>query len=261
MELKDKVVIVTGSSRGIGKVLALAFAKEGATVVVTARTVQKSRLSGTIYETEKEIRQIHGQALAIKCDISNEKEVQNMVSAVTEKYGRIDILVNNAAVGYYKSILETPLKHWDLVMKVNVRGPFICCKEVLPIMIKQKSGCILNISSSAAHDVYSRVERSDGEKRIVGTTYGASKAALERFTAGLAAEAMKNNVSVIALKPSKPTYSEGIAFWNPDVNVTELVSPDLYMTKAAVFLAAQSPDFATGEALFDKTVCEQYMLE
>lgn len=258
MKLKDKVAIITGSSRGIGKAMAIAFSKEGARVVITARSVDKGALPGTIYETERKINEAGGESFAVKCDVSKESEVRNLVSQVIEKFGKIDILVNNAAVGYYKSLQDTPLKHWDLVMKVNVRGPFICCKEVIPKMIEQKNGCIINISSSAARDVFSRVKRPDGEKRTVGTTYGASKAALERFTAGLAAEVAENNISVFALKPEKPTYSEGVAFWNKDINENDLVSPDLYMTKSAIILAQKQPKKYFGKALFDTEICSDF---
>jgi len=136
MKLKDKVAIVTGASRGIGKAIALDFAREGARVVVAARTEVEGKLSGTIHNTVKEIESFGGKALALKCDVTSEKEVENMVRRALDQFGGISVLVNNAAVGYYKTLLETPLKHWDLIMKVNVGGPFICIKAVLPTMIE-----------------------------------------------------------------------------------------------------------------------------
>jgi NAD(P)-dependent dehydrogenase (short-subunit alcohol dehydrogenase family) len=260
MRLKDKVAIVTGSSRGIGKALAIEYGREGADVVVTARSEKKGPLPGTIYETEDQIKQLGVRAMALKCDVSDEEQVQAMVSAVIEAFGRVDILVNNAAVGYYKSLMETPLKHWDLVMKVNVRGPFICTKTVLPFMVKQGGGSILNISSSAAGEAYSRMQRKKGQKRLVGTAYGASKAALERFTIGLAAEVKAFNIAVNALKPTMPTFSEGVAFWNPDIRKSDLVPPTRYMTKGAVFLAAQEASDITGGIFYDQELCEAYGL-
>jgi len=259
MKLEDKVAIITGSSRGIGKALALDFAREGAKVVVAARSQSPGQLPGTIQETEKEIRKFGGQALSIRCDVSNDADVQAMIQKTIREYGRIDVLINNAAIGYYRTITETPIKHWDLVMKVNLRGPFLCIKAVLPFMVEQKRGSIINISSYAADEIYSRIQRGE-EKHLVGCAYGASKAALERLSVGLAHEVKDYNIRVNVLKPLLPTFSEGVAFWNRDVDESELISPHLYMTKAALFLASQEATGITGDVFYDKELCERYHL-
>lgn len=260
MKLRDKVAIITGSSRGIGKAMALDFAREGTAVVVSARTEAAGKLPGTIHDTVREIEQAGGKALAVKCDVSEEAEVNTLVGQTLERFGRIDVLVNNAAVGYYRTVMETPVRHWDLVMKVNVRGAFLCIKAVLPAMTAQKRGSIINISSSSAEHLYSMIGRPDGRKRFSGCAYGVSKLALERLARGLAEEVKGNNIAVNALKPARPTLSPGVAFWNQDVDESAFVSPHLYMTKAAIFLAAQDASGVTGGVFYDKDLCEKYGL-
>lgn len=258
-KLDGKVAIVTGSSRGIGKAIAIEFARQNANLVVIARSDVQGQLPGTINETAAEIRKCGTDVIAVKCDVTKEEDVENAVGESIRKFGRIDILVNNAAVGYYKKVMETPLKHWDLVQRVNLRGPFICIKSVLQHMIERRMGSIINISSSAAHDIYSRVDRGE-EKRLTGCAYGSSKAALERLTVGLAEELKEYNIAVNALKPELPTYSEGVAFWNPDIDKADFVSPYTYMTKAAIFLAEQRGSTITGRVFFDRNLCEEHNL-
>lgn len=260
MRLKGKVAIVTGSSRGIGKAIAIDFAREGADVVVIARSEAEGKLPGTIYKTAQEIEALGGKALPIKCDVSNEAEVEAMVKKSLDHFGKVDILVNNAAVGCYYTVMETPLKLFDLLLKVNLRGPFLCIKAVAPIMIKQGSGSIINITSSAAHEIFSRAA-GPGGKRPTLPIYGATKAALDRLTLGLAAELAEYNIAVNALKPSAPTYSEGVAFLRPDLDPSTLRSPYLYMTKAAIFLAMQDAKGITGKIFFDEDLCKEFNLK
>lgn len=260
MKLKDKVAIITGSSRGIGKAIAIDFAKEGAIVVIAARTeTEQEKLPGTIYATAEEIRASGGIALPVKCNVADEQSVEEMVNKTLDEFGKIDILVNNAAVGYYHPFLEMPIRHFDLVFRVNLRGPFLCIKSVLPKMITQKNGSIINITSSAADEIYSRIARTGEPQRIVGMIYGAAKAALDRLTRGLAAEVAEHNIAVNALKPSAPTYSEGLAMWQPDV-VDLFRSPHQFMTKAAIFLATQDSKGLTGGIFFDEELCKQHNL-
>lgn len=257
-KLDKKVAVITGSSRGIGKAIALEFAREGANIVVVARSETEGKLPGTIGKTAQEVEALGVQALAIKGDVTKEDDVNNVVSNTLDRFGRIDILVNNAAVGYYLPLMDTPAKHWDLVMEINVKGPFLLIKAIVPWMTKQKSGSIINISSSAANDIFSRLERPGGERRLVGSLYGASKLALERISVGLAEELKGANIAVNALKPSMPTYSEGVSFWNPDVPASAFRSPSLYMTKAAVFLAMQDATGISGQVFFDDELCQKF---
>ena len=154
MKLRDKVAIVTGSSRGIGKAIAIGYAREGAKVIVMARTEEpgQSRLPGTIHQTAEEIRALDGECLPIRCDLTKDDEVEAMVNTVVERYGRIDVLVNNAAIILHSSVADTSFKLWDLLIKINVRAPVNLCKLVLPHMVKQRNGSIINITSESARD-------------------------------------------------------------------------------------------------------------
>ncbi len=161
--LKDKVAIVTGASRGIGKDIALGFAREGANVVVAARSDQEKdeRFPGTIHKTADEIQEMGRRALPVKCDITEEESVKAMVEAALQEFGTIDILVNNAGVAFYYPVVETPLKKWEIVLNVNLKGVFLCSRAVLPTMIEKKSGAIINISSLAGQETR-RGNRSHG---------------------------------------------------------------------------------------------------
>jgi NAD(P)-dependent dehydrogenase (short-subunit alcohol dehydrogenase family) len=151
MKLKDKIAIVTGSSRGIGKAIAKAYAREGATVIVAARTEQAGgRLPGTINQTVEEIAAFGGRAIPIRTDIGDEASIEAMVKQTLEIFGRIDVLFNNAGILFSSLIGDTTLKRWELVMKVNVTGTFLCSRAVLPTMTAQRSGSIINMSSVAA---------------------------------------------------------------------------------------------------------------
>jgi citronellol/citronellal dehydrogenase len=247
MTLKDKVAIVTGGSRGLGNSFALGLAKVGAHVVVAARSETESKLPGTIYKTAEEVKALGRRALAIKCDVSSEESINEMVKKTLDEFGRIDILVNNAAVAWWPPVIETPLKRFELVMRVNVIGAFACVKAVLPTMIKQRSGSIINISSLAAN------KRVRG---FSGISYGTSKAALERFTVGLAAELGPYNIAVNAIKPLRPIGTEGmVANAKPDVDKSDWQSDEL-MVKACVFLAAQDASGVTATVATDDEICQ-----
>lgn len=139
LPLQDKVAIVTGASRGIGKAIALALAKEGAKIVVAARSEVEGRLPGTIHRTVGEIRMLNSDALAVRTDVPKEDEIKEMVWKAIKHFGHLDVLVNNAGVYAPESLVEIATKRWDLVMSVNLRGMFLCTRAVLPHMMKQAS--------------------------------------------------------------------------------------------------------------------------
>jgi NAD(P)-dependent dehydrogenase (short-subunit alcohol dehydrogenase family) len=173
MPLTGQVAIITGASRGIGKALALRMAREGARVVVAGRSeVEREKLPGTIHASVEEIRKAGGEALALRCDIRDPEQVSALAAETLRTYGRIDVLVNNAAATYRSTGLDIPLKRWDLVMDVNVRGTFLCTRAVVPSMLERGSGSILNITSGAGD---MEVRRTD-DGRLPSLAYGVSGA-------------------------------------------------------------------------------------
>ncbi|MBN1367481.1 MAG: SDR family NAD(P)-dependent oxidoreductase [Dehalococcoidales bacterium] len=245
MKLKGKVAIVTGASRGLGKAIALGFAREGASVVIAARSeVENDKFGGSIYKTAEEIKALGQAALPLKCDVTDETSVNEMVEKTKKEFGGIDILVNNAGVTFYAPVIETPLKRWELVLKVNIIGAFLCCRAVIPLMVKRGRGSIINISSLAAND------RHESVTIPTGVAYGVSKAGLERFTFGLASELGKDNIAVNAIKPVRVVSTEGTRYWMAEADKSEWQSPDK-MVSCAVFLAQQDAHGVTGAVASD----------
>jgi 3-oxoacyl-[acyl-carrier protein] reductase len=185
MKLKDKVALITGGARGIGKAVALAYAREGARLAICARTESE------INETVQEIQKLKADAQGWPCDVSIEESVKDFVGAIIKEFGRIDILVNNAGVMTRPvPITELEVKKWDYTIAVNLRGPFLITKSVLPVMIKQKSGSIINVSSMVGRSAYANF-----------IAYATSKWGLEGFTQTLAAEARSSNIRVNSVEP------------------------------------------------------------
>lgn len=246
MKLTGKVAIVTGASRGIGKAIALGCAREGASVVVAARTEREreKNLPGSIGRTAQEIGELGGKALPVRCDVTDEASVASMVEQCLSAFGNIDILVNNAGVAFHYPIVETPLKRWELVIKVNLTGAFLCSRAVLPTMIKQRQGSIVNLSSLAAD------ERDNGTV-ATGVAYAVAKAGLDRFTWGLASEVGKHNIAVNCLKPKQVVDTEGMRFWAKEEERRGWVPPDR-MVRCAIFLAGQDASGVTGAVATDE---------
>jgi citronellol/citronellal dehydrogenase len=247
MRLKGRVAIVTGASRGLGKAMALGLAKEGAAVVVAARSekTDPNGLEGTIHRTAEEIRALGGTCLPVRCDVTREEQVESMVQATMKEFGSIDILVNNAGIAFPAPVWELPLKRWELVFRVNLTGAFICTKSVLPVMMDQKRGSIIMLSS---------VQAQARGSVPSGIAYGVSKAALERMTYGLATELGKFNIAVNCLKPRGAVETEGMRFLNPDADWSRWDTPDM-IVKAALFLAAQDAAGVTGMVATDEELC------
>jgi len=249
MRLDGKVAIVTGASRGIGKAIAMGLARAGTHVVLAARSevAKAGGLEGTIHDTAKAIESQGRQALPVKCDVTEEASVNAMVETAVARFGRVDVLVNNAGVAFFYPIAETPLKRWEMVLKVNLTGAFLCAKAVLPLMVNQKSGSIINISSLAA-------DERDGGNVPTGVAYAVAKAGLDRFTWGLAVETGKHNIAVNCVKPKEPVDTEGMRFWSKEEDRNGWVSADK-MVKCAVFLAAQDASGVTGTVATDEELC------
>jgi NAD(P)-dependent dehydrogenase (short-subunit alcohol dehydrogenase family) len=184
--LENKAVIITGASRGIGRATALAMAQAGAHVAVVARTESQLRA------LSDEIQAATGKpALVCAADVSNAADVARMVEAALEAFGRVDVLVNNAGFNARKcKIWETTTEEWDAVFGVNLRGAFLCCREVLPGMIERRTGHIINVVSTAAQIGLEQIG-----------VYGATKWGLLGLTKSLIKEARPYNIRVTALSP------------------------------------------------------------
>jgi len=238
--LKDKVCIVTGASRGIGKAIALALADDGATVVVVARTIEEGGpLKGTILKTVEEIKAKGGQAISIQADVTDETAVGNMVQKTLKEFGHIDVLVNNAGTNIPRHFKDAKLKHWDLIQKAILRSVIVCSKEVLQQMINQGHGSIINISSMGAIVL--------GINPLSGIFYDACKAGVNRFTWGLAEELKEYNIAVNALMPNH-TITEGWSMLNPDVDKSNWQTPELW-GKITNFVATRDPATFTGKVV------------
>lgn len=243
MKLKDKVAIVTGASRGIGKAIALSFASEGATVVIAARTESTSPiLPGTIHETAKEINSRGGKAFAIKTDVTKDEEIHAMIDKTMVMFNRIDILVNNAATNRPSLFKDSSLTTWDKILAVNLRGTIACTKAVIPSMIRQKGGHVINLSSVVAKNI--------DHTPMAGLAYDVSKAALERFTLGLAQELKEYHIAVNALAPDN-TGTEGWSYLNPNTDKSGWQKPERW-GRYAVFIATQDPSVFTGKILYEE---------
>ena len=242
MKLQDRVAIVTGASRGIGKAIALRFAREGASVVIAARSdTPHPRLPGTIHQTVEEIEQAGGRALALRCDVRDESEVEALAARTLESFGGIDMLVNNAAATYPASGMEIPLKRWDVILDVNLRGPLLCTRAVAPTMLARGGGSILNITSGAGDQDFRRYRG-----RLPSLAYGVSKAALNRMTVGFAREFEDRGISVNALMPASMVWTEGAeAFFGSEAAGEEAVGPE-NMVEASLHLVRQTPESLTG---------------
>ena len=248
MTLEGKVAIVTGSSRGIGKAMALGLAREGASVVVAARSETERDLApGTIYATASEIEALGSKALPVTCNVREEESIRAMVDRTLDVFGAVDVLINNAGIGTYRPFLESTLREWDLVMDINLRATYIGCRAVAPVMVEQGGGSIINISSHAADNIFSSTLSADSAEGIalMGQAYGVSKAAVERFSWGLSAELGRHNIAVNVLRPLRPVLTEGFQAQRPDADYSTWATPE-DMVKAAVFLADQDASGLSG---------------
>src|SRR5580700_192614 len=190
--LEGRVAIVTGASRGIGAEIARRFGAEGAAVAVAARTSEPgtSRFAGTIAETTDQIRAAGGTAVAITADLSRPDDRERLVAETVRQLGTPDILVSNAAVTYFTKVEDFTPKQYALMFAVQVEAPFQLAQLVMPGMRERGAGWILNISSIAAR----HPTIPPGRFAIGSTVYGMCKAALERFSTGLAAELYEANI-------------------------------------------------------------------
>jgi len=185
MDSQKKVALVTGAARGIGRAIAIDLAKEGADVIVNYRSRPDAA-----EEVIKVIKEMGREVISIKADVTNDAEVKSMVDRAIEKFGSIDILVNNAALHRGGRIQKLPPEDWDLVIHSVLRGAFNCCRCIVPLMIEKEWGRIINISSDAG------LHGFPGD-----TAYGAAKAGLIGFTKSLAKEVAKKKITANVVIP------------------------------------------------------------
>ena len=244
MRYKDKIVLITGSGSGIGKAAALAFSKEGGTIIVS----DINETNGL--ETVSEIIKNYGKAIFFKIDVSNFEMVKNLMDFIIEKYGRLDVAINNAGVGGdFGKITDITLESWDKTMSINSSGVFYCIKNQIPIMLKQGKGVILNTSSIA------------GIRGLPNATaYSASKHAVIGITKTVAMEYAKNNIRVNAICPVFTVTP----MFNPEAmdkikeGISEKLKANIPMKRFAnvmeqvntmLWLCSDEASFITGQAI------------
>ena len=238
MRLAGKVTIVTGASRGIGSAIAKRFAKEGARVVINYNH-SRSQAAKLL----EEIQAAGGEAIVVKADVSVPKDVRNLVKRTVEAYGRVDVLVNNAGVLFEETFLDAPEDVWDKTIDTNLKGAYLCSREVAPLMLAQKSGKIINISSNSG-------AYHPSAMRLV--EYTTSKAGMNGLTKALALK-LGPYITVNAILPGRietdmtagvsPASAKAVIEETP---LKRLGAPE-EVANAAVYLASDESDFVTGE--------------
>lgn len=261
-KLEGKVALVTGASRGIGRAIAERFAREGAKVVCTARTLEEGdhpSLEGSLRATVRAIEAQGGKALAVACDVSEFAACERAVAEAREAFGPLDVLVNNAALTYFIPIADFPETKWQRSFAVNVHGPFYMSKLALAQMLPRKSGAIVNISSSAAIGPGRGPYNEALRRGRGGTLYGAEKAALERFTQGLAAEVYGDGISVTCVSPSMVVATPGVLHHKLVSSASDpRAEPESLMADAALLLATEPLDKVTGRVTYSQQILKEF---
>jgi citronellol/citronellal dehydrogenase len=239
-DLRGRVAVITGASRGIGRALALGLAKAGCHIVIAAKSTESSeRLPGSVYTVAEEVKALGVQALPYPVDVRDADAITAMAAKTREQFGRIDILLNNAGALWWRPLLETPAKRFDLVMGVNARASFLCAQAVLPSMIERKWGHIVNMSPP--------MDLSLVPGRIA---YAISKLGMTMLTLGLAEEVKAHNVAVNSLWPVTVIESQASINWGLGTR-DQWRKPDI-LVDCVVRMVSKEPAQLTGKALLDE---------
>jgi 3-oxoacyl-[acyl-carrier protein] reductase len=238
MSLKDRIAFITGGSRGIGRACAVVLAEAGADIVVGSRTLEK--LNSVVAEIES----LGKRALAAELDVSDSVQVQTVFETVLQRFGRIDILVNNAGITKDMLLLRMKRQDWESVLQTNLTGAFLCSQEAVKIMLRQKYGRIINISSVVGQS------GNPGQ-----TSYAASKAGIVGFTKALALEVASRNITVNAVAPGfiETAMTEGLSE-SVKVKLIEKIplgriGSDRDVAYGVRFLASDEASYITGQVL------------
>lgn len=240
--LQGRIALVTGASRGIGRAIARRLASEGATVVVTARSLDRAtEFAGTLMETVSLIEAAGGRAIALAANLEKPVERDSLVDRTVEAAGGLDILVNNAGIADYAPTVEMPMAMFDSTIDHYLRAPFALVKQAVPQMRQRGAGWIVMLGSCTAlpparpYDIFARLGGA--------TLYAAAKAAVHRFTQGLAAELQADNIAVNAVAPSTAIRTPGADRWTPADYPTEPVE---YLAETALALCHRPAAERTG---------------
>jgi NAD(P)-dependent dehydrogenase (short-subunit alcohol dehydrogenase family) len=246
VNLDGKVAIVTGASRGVGAATAEALAARGCAVACAARATAAAPLPipGTIDDTVHRIVSAGGDAIAVPTNLGKDHEVERMVATTVERYGRVDILVNNAAITFPGDLAMEP-KRFDLVMQVDLRAPLLAMQAVIPGMQARGEGAILNISSVAALNYFPGL-----------MAYGMAKAALEHLTVSAAHQLAPDNIAVNTFRIDIPVASEGFLFNMPDADTSDW-EPSEVAAEGIVWMLEQPPSY-TGHNVGMSELQEQH---
>jgi NAD(P)-dependent dehydrogenase (short-subunit alcohol dehydrogenase family) len=260
--LAGRVALVTGASRGIGYGIARRLAAESAAVAVTARTLEPepdAKLEGSLRETVAEIEAAGGRALPVQADLNDADDRARIVPEVEAALGPVDVLVNNAAAATYLPNAEISLKRRRLTFEINVEAPIDLAQQVLPGMRERNLGWILNISSATSKHPKGPPFDPGFKLGFTSTIYGASKAALERFTVGLAAETFGEGVAINTLAPVAAVRTPGADALVGDVmdeNPGIVESLELFC-EAALALVTCDPQTMTGRICYSRPLLEE----
>lgn len=241
LDLTGKVAVVTGGSRGIGRQIALDYAEQGADIIIVGRNMEKCE------ETAHEVSLLNRKAIPVTADISKISEIESIFSTCKNVFGKLDILVNNAGANSTNPAVKVTEEEWDSIFNINLKGLFFCSQKAAEIMISQKSGKIINISSIGGSRAYRNI-----------APYGASKAAVMHLTRSLANEWARYNIQVNSVAPGLIAT---------DINKEDLANPDALdrmlkmipqrrlgdvkdISNMALYLASRASDYITGQTYY-----------